>query len=957
MEMNDAGARALTLFDRYAEMPHAALSKALADLQQEDAAVCGQLMRLLAADEQTHSFASPLQWFAAQGASEGHDPALAALQSADRIWPDGTRLGPWCVDGIIGLGGMGVIYAAHRADGLYEREVALKTIRAEIMSPTLQQAFAKERSHLAKLEHPSIVALYDAGVAEHGQPWLAMARVHGDAIDRWCDARKTDLRGRMRLLIETCDAIAYAHAHGVLHQDIKPSNLLVNDEGQVKLLDFGLSAMLTPHGDSGFTRIGVSSAYAAPEVFEGAPPSVAIDVYALGVVLYRLLCDGWPRTPRTLTALPHARDDAAKSPSRIAAKAPPATAQTRCMGDAQALSRVLHGDLDAIALRCVSHDPVARYASVADLRADLRAWLERRPVTARDGGWVYRANRFVRRNAIGVTATAVLVLALAGGGSVAWREQQRANLETENGEILSELFEKSLGAATLNALGSAPLNSKTLLEDTERRLRAAAGDVRPQLLARGLAALARSYLVRVDYKNAERLLNESKALGIHNPLQTARTHAALAQMLNQRGKPEDAGRLIKEGLAMIPRQEGTDDELVRLDLEVQQAQSRLKQGDPQGAFAILDKGVGSAKALGKSARPTLAVLLRLRALVNKSMGRFEDEGKDLRSALAVTDDRNPGIRNGVRQALAMHLARSGNKAESHRLAADALVSSMKIFGASHAETGTAWLTIAKTWYTCKSDQRRTLIALGLSESILAREFGAIHPQLEDVIGMRIQLTRRNEDWEQGLEYARRGVEIAERFNGPHSEKTLIRKSDLATALIGVTSIKPEKEQAPYYREADTILTGIIREGERQGLDMSADHAERVAPLLYLKRIDEADREAQIGLDKAASKGGEPGLAMKHAVFRMTNVRIAQRRFDEASALLASRVKYLPPIEQSPSDHYDMQGMLLYIEIERGDAKRIRGQYQKVRKIAERYGFMDQLNAEEIPGINPSPQGQ
>jgi eukaryotic-like serine/threonine-protein kinase len=949
MDHHDPAARALTLFDRYAEMPHAELSRALTELRQQDNAVCAQLMRLLAADEQTHSFASPLQWFVAQGGSAQND-SMSTAQSIDRIWPDGTRLGPWCVDGIIGLGGMGVIYAAHRADGLYEREVALKTIRAEIMSPSLQQAFAKERSHLAKLEHPSIVALYDAGVVEDGLPWLAMARVHGDSIDRWCDTHKKSLSDRVRLLIEACDAIGFAHAHGVLHQDIKPSNLLVTDDGNVKLLDFGLSAMLTQHGDSGFTRVGVSAAYAAPEVFEGAPPSVAIDVYALGVVLYRLLCEDWPRIPCALTALPNASDDEARSPSALASKSPRETAQSRDARDAHALSRALQGDLDAIALRCVHADPVERYASATDLRADLQAWLANRPVMARDGGWVYRSSRFVRRNALAVAATAVLVSATTGGGVVALQQQQRAELEAENGEILGELFESSLGAATLNSLGSAPLSSKTLLEETERRLRAAAGDDRPQLLARGLAALARSYLVRVDYKNAERLLTESKALGIGNPLQMARTDAALAQMLNQRGKPADAERLVKEGLAMIPQRDGIGDELARLDLEVQQAQSRLKQGDPKAAFAILDDGVESAKALGKDAWPTLAVLLRLRSQVNKSMGRFDDEGKDLRSALAASDERKLGIRNGVRQALAMHLARKGEKEESHRLAADALVSSMKVFGPSHAETGTAWLTIAKTWYVCKSDQRRTLIALKLSEAILAREFGPIHPQLEDVIGMRVELTRRNEDWEEGLRYARQGVEIAERFHGPHFERTLIRKNDLAIALIGVANIKAEKEKAPYYREADSILTGIIREGERRGLDMSSEHADRVVPLLYLKRIDEADREAQIGLDNAASQG-EQGVGMGHAKLRMANVRIAQRRFDEASALIASRLKYLPPIEKSPFDHYNMQGMLLYVEIERGDTERIRAQYEKVREVADRYGFMDQLNAEEIPGIN------
>ncbi len=953
----NAPAKALMLFDRYVEMPHAELSRALSELQQENADVCLELMRLLAADEQTHSFASPLQWFAGQSGSAQND---SAPQAIDRIWPDGTRLGPWCVDGIIGIGGMGVIYAAHRADGLYEREIALKTIRTEIMSPTLQQAFAKERNHLAKLEHPSIVAFYDAGIVEDGQPWLAMARVHGDAIDVWCDMRRKSLHDRVRLLLDACDAISYAHAHGVLHQDIKPSNLLVTDDGKVRLLDFGLSAMLTLHDDSGFIRVGVSSAYAAPEIFEGAPPSVAIDVYALGVVLYQLLCDSWPREPRMLTTLSRPHSEVARNPSRLAEDVAMDVALARGARDPQALSRQLRGDLDAIARRCVRLDPVERYASFSDLRADLHAWLHHRPVIAREGGWMYRATRFVRRNAVAVPVTTMLAIALTGGGLVAVQQQQRARMEVENSGILSQLFEKSLGDATLNSLGSAPLSSKAMLEDTERRLRAAAGDDRPQLLARGLAALAHSYLVRVDFQSAERLLTESKRLGVGDPLQMARTDAVLAKMLNDRGKPVDAERLVKEGLAMIPARDGMEDELARIDLEVQHVHARLKQGDPSGAFTIIDREIMSAKALGKDAWPTLAVLLRLRSVMNDAKGRSDDVEKDLRSALAITDDRRLAIRNAVRQALALHLAKKGLREESHRLAAESLLSSVKVFGPTHAETGEAWLTIAQTWYLCMSDPRRAKVALEQSDVILTKELGPYNSSLERVNSMRASLAmateiakqEKDQDWTETLAYARRAVDIAERVNGPDFARTYALKDNLALALIGKAATENGKESDALYREADSILSDIIIEGERRGLDMAHAHANRVGPLLSLERIDDAEREAQFGIDNAMANGGERGLPMNHAARRMVQVRLAQGRYDEAAALLVSRHTYLPPIEDSPYDHFNAQGMLLYVEIERGDLKRIRSQYMKVRRIAERYGFMDELNAEEVPGITP-----
>ncbi|MBN8214949.1 MAG: serine/threonine protein kinase [Xanthomonadales bacterium] len=944
MQTNDPVARALALFDRYAEMPHAALSVALAELQREDADACIELLRMLAADEQTHSFASPLQWFSSHGGAAAGDE-----HSVDRIWPDGTRLGPWCVDGIIGLGGMGVVYAAHRADGLYEREVALKTIRTEIMSPALQQAFAKERNHLAKLDHPSIVALHDAGVADGGQPWLAMQRIHGDAIDRWCDAHSADLRTRVRLLIETCDAIAYAHAHGVLHQDIKPSNVLVTDDGHVKLLDFGLSAIVAPQGDRGFTRIGVSSAYAAPEVFEGAPPSVAIDVYALGVVLYRLLCEGWPRTPRALTALPDARDDTTHSPSLLAIKAAPAATLARGVRSAQALSNALKGDLDAIALRCISFDPVARYASVADLQIDLQAWLDRRPVAASEGGWFYRTSRFVRRNALAFTATIVLLLASAGGGLVALRQQERVKLEAESSEILSDLFEKSLGAATLSTLGAAPLSSQTLLEDVERQLRATAGNDRPQLLARGLSALARSYLVRADYKSVERLLSESKKLGDGDPLQIARDNAVLAQMLNERGDATGAERLVKEGLRLIPKRNGLDGEVTRIDLAFQHAKSRLTQGDLEGASAMLDDAVVSAEKMGKDARPTLVVLLRLRSLVNASMGRFEKEREDIQAALAMIDGQDMATRNSVQIVIAINLARKGKIEEAHRLTSEILVRTEKEYGPAHVETGLAWLAAAKTWYGVR-DVRRTEIALDQSESILTAQLGPNARTIVDVMTLRAALSNSQGDLDDAMKYMRRAVEISEKSYGTHSNATFLKKESLAMLINKMASKQSGALKATYYREAEAILSDIIRNGESRGLRVGYARTERVAPLLFLNRIEEAEKEAQIGLDESFSKDGDNGEEYRNASINMMQVRIAQGRFDEAIAVLGPRERHLSSIDADPEGHYQLQELILDIEIARGDPERIRTQYIKLRKIAERYGFMDEINAKNVPGV-------
>lgn len=953
MKMNESVAKALSLFDRYAEMPQAALSKALSELQQKDADVCAGLMRLLAADEQTHSFASPLQWFAAQDGSADNDSAPGS-QRADRIWPDGTRLGPWCVDGIIGLGGMGVIYAAHRADGLYERQVALKTIRAEIMSPSLQQAFAKERSHLAKLEHPSIVALYDAGVVENGQPWLAMARVHGDSIERWCDTHKKSLKDRVRLLIETCDAISFAHAHGVLHQDIKPSNLLVSEDGKVKLLDFGLSAMLTPHGDAGFIRIGMSSAYAAPEVFDGAPPSVAIDVYALGVVLYRLLCDGWPRTPRMVTALPNVRNDAAQSPSHLAITVSLDTAQARGVQDAQALSGALKGDLDAIALRCVSHDPVARYASVADLRADLQAWLARRPVAASDGGWVYRTSRFVRRNAVPVAMMSVLALSAAIGGGMMLKQQQSARLEAENSEILSRLFETSLGAATLSSLGSTPLSSQQLLEDVEQQLRRAAGERRPQFLARGLSVLSRSYLVRADYAKVERLIAESQALDSDNALQHARNNAVLAELFLARAETSEALKAARAGMQLLPPDSGPDTQRVRLDLQLQLAAARNGAGDSKAAVAILNDAVKAAESLGAAGIIPLAELLATRGSIQYGSVPIDVIERDFSRAFALIANGNRVVRNRISLEYVNVLLHSNRNEEAHRYAAEALIGNLDVFGPRHPETGRAWRTIGTSWYAI-DELRRAKIALKQSADITRKSLGRLHPDLGIIMLFEGALAGETGDLSTALAKTREATAIYEHVYGHSHKKTMGRYANTADALKHSARYSlNDQRKSDYYREADVLLSMAIRESERIGANTSFLRDDHAAVQLYFARVQDAEKNAVAAVSEADRAYGPDSRMSINAKHALLQVRTAQGRCVEARRLYESLFPLLG-IKDDKLTYDDFYALDLFLDMQIacGDAASARSTYAMLKRIAQRNGYMEIFRTIPAPDTSPS----
>ncbi len=936
-------ARALDLFDRYADMPEAELPPALDALRARDPDLCAALTSLLRADAREDTLVSPLEWMASRDAGD----TVEMRDDAGSIWRSGTRLGAWCVDDVIETGGMGVVYAAHRADGLYERGIAIKTIRPGLMSPAVLQAFGRERNHLARLEHPGIVALLDAGIASDGQPWLAMQRVHGEHIDRWCDAQRADLRARAMLMIEACSAFQHAHAHGVLHQDIKASNLLVTQQGAVRVLDFGLSALLSPKEDAGPARIGISASYAAPEVFRGAPPSIAIDIYALGVLLYRLLCDAWPSKPPSLIGLSPIEIDAPRAPSALALACAPEAARLRGVRDPQALSRALHGDLDAIALRCVRNDPAERYADVAALRADLQAWLDGVPVSARGGGLRYRATRYATRHALALVVSLACVVAATAGAVTVVQQQRHAQQESANVEMLSQLFERSLGAATLSSLGNAPLNSRALLDDTERRLRTQSGDGRAALLARGLTALARAHLTGGDYDSAERLSAEAKALGSDDALQAARTDAVIAQLSNLRARHTDAERVVRAALAAMPSRPGVDAELVGLDLRMQLARARWGLGDTKGALAILDAAVASAAVLEEDGATALAELLGQRGYALTQLFRLTEAEADLDRALAVLGDRSPTIQNTLRRYLAGALLLSGRKQEAHLQASASLDSNLRIFGPSHPETGRAWVAVGKTSFYLEKDAP-SQEALDKGTRILETQIGTHHPDLADAFVIRSALAFERGDIAGAQARARKALDILERAYGAQHEASLKRRTDLAFLLLQQAEGADMARKDALYAEAGDLLLDAIRTGQRQGLPMGYARDEYASILLHFGKVAEAEAQARMAISEMSALFGAGSGYVTPGHMSLMRVHTARGRYDDAEAI-AVRLLAVESQDKSPYTHFLVLKARLENAIARGDPKGIRNAYREAERVAKRRGFMDALKTVRIPG--------
>ena len=335
------------------------------------------------------------------------------------LGPDDT-VGPYRLVRELGRGGMGAVWLAER-EGAFRQEVALKLVKLGMDTVEVVRRFERERQLLADLDHPGIVRLLDGGATESGRPYLVLELVDGVPLDQHCRERALDVDARLALFADVCEAVASAHALGVVHRDLKPSNVLVTGDGTAKVLDFGIAKVLSEDGPeiSLLTRTGerlLTPRYAAPEQVRGEECTPATDVYALGVLLYELLTDRPPYEVETATLREIETAVCDETPRRPSAL----TGGT--------LRRRLAGDLDVIALRALAKEPTRRYRDAEHLALDVRRHLAHEPIEARPDSGVYRAAKFVRRNRLLVASTLAIILALTVGlmfALVQYRESER----------------------------------------------------------------------------------------------------------------------------------------------------------------------------------------------------------------------------------------------------------------------------------------------------------------------------------------------------------------------------------------------------------------------------------------------------------------------------------------------------------------------------------------------------
>jgi eukaryotic-like serine/threonine-protein kinase len=599
----------------------------------------------------------------------------------------GQKFGAWTLVSPIGQGGMGSVWLARRSDGRFEGQAAVKLLNVSLVGRAGETRFEREGNILARLTHPNIARLVDAGVSPIGQPYLVLEYVPGAPIDRWCDEKALDVDGRLRLFLDVLAAVAHAHANLIVHRDIKPSNVLVTADGQVKLLDFGIAKLLEEEGAEGgvtaLTRDGeraLTPAYAAPEQVTGGAITTATDVHALGTLLYVLLAGR------------HPAEESLGSTAALV-KAIVDTEPRRLSDAAGAARRALKGDLDTIVAKALKKDPAQRYASVTVLADEVRHYLRHEPIRARPDTLAYRGAKFVQRHTRGVVTAAAVVLLLAGligfyTARVA-AERDRARLEAQKAAKVSELLAELLtGADPYTTHEAKELTVRGLLDaGAERVQKELAGQ--PEVKAELLSVMGRTYQRLGEPGKARPLLEEAvtlrrRVLGPESaPL--AESVNDLGVLLREAGDMAAAEPLLVEALAMRRNVLGREHRDVA-DTLVELGRLYSDRGVDQRAEPLLREALAiRRKVLGDEDHETATSMNEL-ALLLWHRGDLPEAEDLFRQCLAINrktlGENHPDVSSSLNN-LALIAGDRGDFASAETLSRQSLAIARRALGDKH----------------------------------------------------------------------------------------------------------------------------------------------------------------------------------------------------------------------------------------------------------------------------------
>ncbi|HEY3849875.1 MAG TPA: protein kinase [Steroidobacteraceae bacterium] len=549
----------------------------------------------------------------------------------------GTQVGAYTMISLIGRGGMGEVWLAQRSDGRFEGKFALKFLETYSASPTALDRFRREGRLLARLAHPHIARLIDAGVAGSGRPYLILEYVQGIRIDDYCAARALSVEARVRLILDVLSALAHAHSNLVIHRDIKPTNILVTEEGEAKLLDFGIAKLVgagtASDAESPATRIEDSAftpEYAAPEQILGELPSTATDVFQMGVLIFALLTGRLPSGEESTTRAQRIKAALDEDPPRMSEVAP------------AGVRKALRGDLDAIVSKALRKPPRERYGTAAALADDLKRYLQSEPVAARANLLTYRMQKFARRYRGAVIGTAAAAVALIAATAFALHQMREAQIQRDQSREQARRAELQAEFVTLmmSTVGDKPTTAEQLLDAGYKlvtqhytddpifrmsamlNLSARYGDIgltpkqytllqNADQIARGLndwSMMSRAECglaeAEIDLGRLDRAVSWIAAAKLamghvpnQNPLYLEDCMEAEADVMDARGNPTGATLVAEQALALL-EQSGATHDLRYTDLLGRIADYYKEAGDTHKGFEYVARALAAAERDG-----------------------------------------------------------------------------------------------------------------------------------------------------------------------------------------------------------------------------------------------------------------------------------------------------------------------------------------------------------------------
>jgi serine/threonine-protein kinase len=668
------------LLDDALDVPLAGREAWLASLDESRRALATPLRDLLtrAAQVETRDFLDTVPKI---GEGAKAEPAPATERTGDVI-------GAYRLIREIGSGGMGAVWLAERADGLLQRTIALKLPHGAWRSAGLAERMARERKILAGLDHPNIARLYDAGLTDAGQPFLALEFVDGVPVDQYCRAHALDTRARLGIFLQMARAVASAHAQLVVHRDLKPSNVLVTQDGQVRLLDFGIAKLLED-GQARETHLtelsgrALTPDYASPEQILGEPLTVASDVYSLGVILYELLTENRPYKLK--------RESRGALEEAILQTEPVRPSDATFVATTRA---TLRGDLDAIVLKALRKDSAERYATVNAFIDDLNAYLENRPVLAQPESAAYRARKFIARHRLGVAAAAAVLMAIVAGAAVALWQARVAIAERNRAEEVKTFIASIFRDADPWFGPQTTPSAVDLLKRARAKIEARFASPTPTRFEL-MNVLGESLLHVQDLDTAEAIENAvlkeaTPVLGAGH-LQTLRAHRLLAQVYRSRGQPDKALAELGKALPAITRRP-EDHPQEAVDALLDHAQLTMDKGRFDDAIGSMKRVLALTAELPGDWAATNVVAWKSLAEANEYK-RDKPQALDaakrayaLAEALYARSGGHPDLIN-ARLMYARQLADGGDQVSAIRLTRESIAEAERLFGAESRAVG------------------------------------------------------------------------------------------------------------------------------------------------------------------------------------------------------------------------------------------------------------------------------